>query len=123
MLGFYLLVSLLFVIATMIEFAVVLIVKRKLEYEKKEFSSRTNTSGLTIKSPEMEVRRRSPSAKVDGMYQGFNKGRNVGPEGRHIGQKKTGFWMVSSATDRIDFLSFVLFLLSYFIFNCVYWSN
>ena len=126
MLGIYLLVSLLFVIATMIELAIVLIVKRKLEFERKEFSSTTNALNLTTKSSEMKVRRRSLRAKVDpvdGKCQHFNKERNVGPERRYIGEKKTGFCMVTSATDKIDILSFVLFLFSYFIFNCVYWLN
>ena len=126
MLGFYLLVSLLFLIGTMIELAIVLIVKRKLDLERKEFSCSTNALSLTIKSPEMKVRRRSLRTKVDpvdGKCQHFNKERNVGSERRYIGEKKTGLWTVSSATDKIDFLSLVLFLFSYFIFNCVYWIN
>ena len=108
----------------MIEFAVVVIVKRKLELDSNE--SNGGTLGLKL-GPKLSKERsalRRRSVRV-GLFKGIWSG-NKNERGEEIQKRRSeikqhGFWIKLPATDKIDFVSLIVFLLCYFVFNCVYW--
>ena len=127
-LGCYLLISLFFVLATMIEFAVVVIMKRRLEWNPKGNIKRPlhltahrkfyrkpsclrKRKILQLDEIQMEMQDlKSLNSEISG-----KKGRKC----RCIGSN----CMMSSLTETIDFISFLTFSASYFLFNCVYYAK
>jgi hypothetical protein len=120
----YLLVSLLFIIGTTVEFAFVLVVKEIFEPFKikrkaalREKTMETNTqqdgNGITVGICRVEpIENLEPESKV-------LRQNELG-----IIRNETGllrFLMDMSLTKRIDLTAFFVFNISYFIFNCVYW--
>ena len=104
----HLLVSLLFVAVTLIEFAIILMVKRNLG--KGPFSNRSkNKSPIKVHTNE-------------GFSNNFeNMSWNRMSDANH------DEIMAKSVTDeeftkKIDNATFGVFLFSYFIFNCIYWA-
>ena len=127
-LGCYLLISLFFVLATMIEFAVVVIMKRRLEWNPKGNIKRPlhltahrkfyrkpsclrKRKFLQLDEIQMEMQDlKSLNSEISG-----KKGRKC----RCIGSN----CMMSSLTETIDFISFLTFSASYFLFNCVFYAK
>ena len=101
----YLLVSLFFVIATMFEFAFVLMLKRTQE-NKMQRKTRMSNGTTNIKTPNSLILiTRKECIKNDG------------------GDIKANFSLhedYSGTIEKIDFGSFIGFMVSYIIFNCVY---
>ena len=93
----------------MVEFAVVLVVKRKLEYDKEKSNSRPNELTSEEKLPEIE-----------GMRHGFEKEGDEGTSKRRSAVKEPRCLKESDITNKIDFIAFVVLLSGYFVFNCVY---
>lgn len=127
-LGCYLLISLFFVIATMIEFAVVLVIKRRLEWIPKNttrqgfdltanqrwrnrFSGIRNRKLLPINTMESHSNNYY-NASLDISIMKPNKHQLIGSN-----------WMISSVTEAIDFVSFITFSVSYLLFHCVYYAT
>ena len=108
----------------MIEFAVVLVVKRKLEEDKDESNGRPDELKLATKPLGKKVRRhRVDAIRVDlfeRMVRGLKKDMAGEMQKRRSGVKQLGFLKASSATNKIDLLAFAVFILGYFIFNCAY---
>ena len=107
----------------MIEFAVVLVVKRKLEWDKNESNGRPdglNLETTTQKNKDRHVNNVVPADVVEGKGHNLNSGRNGRVQQKGLMVKKRGFFKVSSLTDKIDFTAFVVFIFGYFVFNCVY---
>ena len=127
-LGCYLLISLFFVIATMIEFAVVLVIKRRLEWIPKN----TMTQGFDLTTNQRRLSRLSgirnrkliPTNTIESHsknYYNASLEMSIMKPNKHqlIGSN----WMISSVTEAIDFVSFVTFSASYLLFNYVYYAT
>ena len=109
-------VSLFFVLGTMIEFAIVLALKRKLDWE----------TGMALRKKQERTRQQTygklfANDKVCSTIEHFSP-RNFGEQPRR-GGKQLGFVTSVSLTEKVDIAAFALFLFSYFFFNCVYWSQ
>ena len=125
--GCYILVSLFFVIATMFEFAVVLVVKLSQEWKEKEVEACTGESSHinTLESTKRGIRRRNlvKSDRCDNLWETIEKQQiELKGERYEIG-KYRGNWITSSRTNMIDFSSLFLFLFSYFVFNLCYFCH
>ena len=103
----------------MIEFAIVLAIKRMLDW--KNSMSETNTKWQTIRQ---------------GNNNNFFEGKVALASDHDLGgkisqklrrrisyQKQSGFLGSLSTTEKVDIAALFLFLLSYFVFNCVYWAG
>ena len=125
-LSYHLLVSLLFVFGTMIEFAVVLVVKQKLELEKDKSKDRPDGLKFETTAPKNKTRPDINVVKADlieGMEDDSTNGRDGGRRQGDLKTKKLGLFKASSLTNKIDFAAFVVFIFGYFIFNCFYWVH
>ena len=112
-LGAYLLISLLFVFGVMVEFASVLFYKQKMEWYlklPKKFDMAQNID-------KMQSRYQTKQGNLKSRKIGRNK-RKIEPitlmDSRHQIQK------IMAITTKIDYVAFVLFTFSYFIFNLIY---
>ena len=118
-LGVYLLVSLFFVIGTMIEFAIVLVIKRKMDSKMNSNSDDPRT--VTA------VRRKKMNYWPSRLPKTFTAENPIPTEDSKRNQPPTVIDKIESEsiTDKIDMAAFFLFLFSYFIFNIVYlsWYN
>ena len=115
-LGVHILVSLFFVIGTMLEFAVVLSIKRISQ-------RRIDNNHALIRSTSKEYhRKRSNIANKRPLF--FNKTSVVTSDDQQsISDASWENLLINRSdamTDRIDFLAIFLFLFSYFLFNCIY---
>ena len=126
-LGWHLIFSLFFVIGTMVEFAVVLIVKQKLEWDKGEAGVRSYGIKFETTSPAEKSRRATNVVKIDiieGTVHDSEQEEGDGEiENPHSRIKKLGFWKASSVINKIDFFAFFLFIFAYLVFNCAYWFH
>ena len=100
-LGEYLLISLCFVVVTMLEFALVLIVKRR--------GSKSSKFCTTSKQYERKIR---PSKSDKAETKKFGKKSWI----------NTLYGESYSLTDQIDFMALIISLISYAMFNCVYFA-
>ena len=98
-LGAYLLVSLSFVIGTMMEFAIVLFIKRQADRRKTRSLRRSSRDARlcsmkvqTLQAMEIESLKRKTITEMD----------------------------TYTFTDKIDFAAFSFFNISFFMFNCIY---
>jgi len=117
-LGVHILVSLFFVIGTMLEFAVVLSIKRISQ-------RRIDNNHALIRSPSKDYHgKKSNIANNRPLF--FNKTSVVASNDQQSNASLDASWenrlinRSDAMTDRIDFLSIFLFLFSYFLFNCIY---
>ena len=113
-LGFYLLTSLIFVFGAMAEFAVILVIKQKLDWKK------ASINDIHKVSP-MEDEKTNPAniSKTPGKI-GPIKEMNLAP--KTLQEKSIGLSSLLLSTTKIDLFAFILFNFSYFIFNCIYWT-
>ena len=116
-LGIYLLVSLFFVLATMVEFAVVLVLARfypimeeNNETNKKERSKQTR--GRNLKKYFWSYSKTKASLFN---LQDAEKNRNV--------KEKITKSINCSLTEKLDFIALFIFMFIYFLFNCVYFMH
>ena len=117
-LGVHILVSLFFVIGTMLEFAVVLSIKRISQ-------RRIDNNHALMRSPSKEYyRKKSNIANKRPLF--FNKTSVVTSDDQQSNASLEASWenrlinRSDAMTDRIDFFAIFLFLFSYFLFNCIY---
>ena len=89
-----------FVFAAMMEFAVLLVVKRKMD-------------GMKIK-PEIEKGDSGTKLRKAEMIPENQKERNT---------KKSKFFESLAITNKVDFVAFFMFILGFFVFNCIYWKQ
>ena len=111
-LGIHLLVSLFFVSTTLVEFAVVVVLKRRLDGGASVAQNLTpGGQHITKGSPQF-------GGYVDKSEESSNeKLGNV-----ILAQKKNCGGIKSiQTTDNVDNIAMILFFFSYLIFNCVYW--
>ena len=109
-LGKYLLCSLVFVVFALIEFAVVVVLKRRLDGGASVVDKLT-TGGphITRVNPQggyMEKSEPSINEKLGNII---------------FVQKNCGSLKSTQTTDNVDNVALILFFASYLIFNCVYW--
>ena len=127
-LGCYLLISLFFVIATMIEFAVVLIIKRRLEWiprntMRQGFDSTTNQR-CRRRNSGIRNRKFLPADTMESHSKNYyNSSLDISITKPNKHQLIGSNWMISSLTEAIDFVSFITFSASYFLFNYVYYAT
>ena len=111
-LGIYLIISLFFVLATLVEFAVVLVLARFCpQYGDKENakineSEKTNTRGFKKKSWAVSSQTNIQDA-----------------ESNEIIKKKNIQHSTCSLTEKMDFMALLIFMFIYFLFNCVYFMH
>ena len=111
----------------MIELAIVLVVKLKLEWNQKEAEDFFGESQQISKSIKKKFgfRRRKivQLNQLDTLWNSFEK-RNAEKRGHKFsGSKQKGNWITSSATNKIDFASLAIFLTTYFLFNLIYYCH
>ena len=116
-LGIYLLVSLFFVLATMVEFAVVLVLERfyprngeNKEANKKHRNKQTRRTNLKKKFLSYSKSKASLFNLQDA-----EKNRNV--------KEKNTKNINCSLTEKMDFVALFIFMFIYFLFNCVYFMH
>ena len=111
-LGVYLLVSLFFVVSTMFEFAVVLLLKQIPEWK--------------MISKMRDKRRRKQRATSDNTYAKTKKDGHRNPLGLKLDQDAFEILMVdndqtTSSTHKIDISALAVFTVLYILFNITYW--
>ena len=111
-LGVYLLVSLFFVVSTMFEFAVVLLLKQIPEWK--------------MISKMRDKRRRKQRATSDNTYAKTKKDGHRNPLGLKLDQDAFEIMMVdndqtTSSTHKIDISALAVFSVLYILFNITYW--
>ena len=111
-LGVYLLVSLFFVVSTMFEFAVVLLLKQIPEWK--------------MISKMRDKRRRKQRATSDNNYAKTKKYGHRNPLGLKLDQDAFEIMMVdndqtTSSTHKIDISALAVFSVLYILFNITYW--
>ena len=121
-LGLYLLVSLFFVLGTKVEFALVLLVNRKMSFcrlHTKAFSIK-NLSRSNSKDPK-RTRNKDPKIKVHKSRNNVERTRSLQSSiNPIITEQLKPSLITEDTTNRMDFGAFCLLLTSYMIFNCVY---
>ena len=122
-LGLYLLVSLLFVFGTMVEFAGVLIVMQKLELDTNASKGNENRRRPETSFEEKEsvcIHTISKVEPIDDVMQDSETRRGRGTLNRRSRVNHPGYFNALPRTTKIDFVAFFVFIFSYFIFNCIY---
>ena len=114
-LGIYLLVSLFFVLATMVEFAIVLVLAR--------FYPKTDDKDDQKKNENTKTRKRSfkklwSHSKISSSLVNI-KHAEVSP----IIKVKNTNRIICSFTEKMDFIALFIFMFIYFLFNCVYFMH
>ena len=111
-LGVYLLVSLFFVVAAMIEFAVALVLQRM--WHHKENPNPTNIERTPMPQKWLAKGNNIASNWID------EQGNEKLTLGMQTAKKRTG---LNFSTNKIDIAAFVISFMLYIFFNCVYWSE
>ena len=121
----YLLISLLFIIGTTVEFAFVLVVKEKFE----PFNIKRKAA---LREKTMEPKSQQDGNEITVGIWRVEPIENLQPESKALRQKKLGivpketgllrFLMEMSLTNKIDLVAFFVFNNFYFIFICVYYA-
>ena len=116
-LGIYLLVSLFFVLATMVEFAVVLVLERF--YPRNEENKEANKKHRNKQTRRTNLKKKflSYSKSKASLFnlQDAEKNRNV--------KEKNTKNINCSLTEKMDFVALFIFMFIYFLFNCVYFMH
>ena len=123
----YLLVSMIFVFGTLVEFALVLFLNRKFSYLENSIDdhvdkvkNETNRSGRISSNDGKEEKLKTVEAKIKPWnpsgWRSDIKSMNAESEERKIFRQ-------IRVTNNIDFISFFLFNLSYLFFNIIYWAK
>ena len=123
----YLLVSMIFVFGTLVEFALVLFLNRKFSYLENSIDNpvdkgkdKTNHSGKIssndgkehkVKTVETEIKPWNPS------------GWRLDIKSMNTESDKMKIFRQIRVTNKIDLISFFLFNLSYLFFNIIYWAK
>jgi hypothetical protein len=121
-LDYFLLISLLFIIGTTVEFAIVLVVKQKFEL----FNTSKTALRKAATAPNSLNYRHGSSASLCRVEPMDNLERetqvyNANALGEtNKGNKLVRLCLELPLTKRIDFVAFLIFNIFYFVFNCVY---
>ena len=113
-LGIYLIFSLFFVLATMVEFAVVLVLER---YYPKDDNKECQKWHDKTKSRRRKARK-SFWSRTKGSLMNFQDAENIS-----IANKKKSKRMLCSLTEKMDLFALFIFMFIYFLFNCVYFMH
>ena len=113
-LGIYLLVSLFFVLATMVEFAVVLVLDR---YYPKDDNKESQKRHDKTKARRRNAKKNFWS-RTKGYLMNFQDAEN-----NSILNKKKSRKTSCSLTEKMDLIALLIFMSIYFIFNCVYFMH
>ena len=123
LLGWYLLISMMFVFAAMVEFAFVLVVKQKREWHS---IGENDAIGGSKLDEILKHRRNEASKALIDADQGERKVVNL-DETNQLETTQSGFWRRKCTllkqlplTTKIDLVGIVLFHVSYIIFNVMY---
>ena len=122
-LGTYILVALLFVFGTMVEFAFVLIIKQKIDRSKDGTETRTNRNLLQnhgeVKSASCGRRAQYISPSKDDVKSKQSTKLN---NNNNQGNAKLIIFKGVPLTAKIDYLAFIIFVILYLIFNIIYFN-
>ena len=122
----YLLISMLFIIGTTVEFAFVLVVKEKFEPFKIKRRA-------VLLEKTMETNSQNDGNRISVNICRVEPKENPEPESKVLRQKEIEitskdigllrFLMNMSLTNRINLVAFFVFNIFYLIFNCIYWVH
>ena len=115
-LGAYLLVSLFFVVAAMLEFALVLLVQRKLDATRNSFANEHMKTTLTKRK-----HKTSNTSTFDDTTSGWEDLRKDGNLHNKQTEKVPRLACLQLSTDNIDMMACVLFITLYVLYNLFYW--
>ena len=106
----YILISMFFVFAAMLEFVVVLVVK-------------LNMDGIKIRPKnEEDGTKGDPSQKGKHLQMKNHTGENI-PENVGLNHAKKGFFYSFALNRKVDFVAFFIFILGFSVFNIIYWKQ
>ena len=120
--GIYLAVSLVFVMTTLLEFALVLFLQRRIEITNGNSNTSSLNSGKVSPMDRKIMNHGTFGVTTNPGKDKSATGLNVTPKGIQFNDKKYGLCIDSSLTTRIDILTFWLFILGYLTFNIIYWK-
>ena len=103
-------ISLFFVVAAMLEFALVLMVQRKLEGKEENYSKKKIS----------EVKSKQKIGNLMKTTDSFAGGENNDKEDNHS-RKVVRLISLQLSTDNIDMMACILFIGCYLLFNVFYW--
>ena len=112
--------------ATMVEFAGILVVQRKLDSVRNGSNDKSNSLKLgatSIKNEANHAVKVGNPEQFKGMLPNFRRGEDVQIQQSRPMIQKLGLLKESTLADSIDFAAFVTFIFSYLIFNIFYWVN
>ena len=111
----------------MIEFAVVLVVTRKMKYTGNEYNNRARVlkseANLSDTKRTKTINMCNKVIPTEHMHKKFKQEMDEEEALGTSKQTRLGFFKASSLADKIDMLAFAIFVLSYIVFNCVYWIH
>ena len=116
-LGFYLLVSLFFVIGTMVELAIVVMIKRTQRYRRCQTTSRNGKKGSRKNTEGPNVSLTQKSTSVESLRNACLYYSNNDMEDEQMSRTQN---RSRSITDTVDFAALIIFLLSFLVFNFFY---
>ena len=111
--------SMFFVFAAMVEFAVVLVLKQKIDGMKIRPTNEKGSSRINVNSKETHL----------GMTNGIRndlmelREKITDESKQEKNTKKYRFFDSFALNSKIDFVSFCVFIMSFSVFNCIYWNN
>ena len=117
-LGVYLLCSLGFVFSALVEFTIIITIKRRTM--NRRMSRNTNPKSWTRKiiDADREGKKRESFYAATAKYK-----RSKAGQGLHDDDKSTMEETDMALLRKIDFASFLAYLSGYILFNCCYWVN
>ena len=121
-LGLYLLVSLFFVLGTKVEFALVLLVYRKMSFRRLHTKTIRNKHISMSNSQDLKrTSNKDPKIMVHKSRNNLERTQSIQSSiNPIIAEQLKPSLSTEDTTNRIDFAALCLFLSSYLIFNCVY---
>jgi len=114
----YILISLVFVMATMVELAIILLVKRKSEWANGIAHNANQKKNLKRVSDKQKQQADNSPKPVSGTEEEHLVFRTIASEHTTVAS-----YGLITTTEMIDLAALFLFLASYATFNCIYWTQ
>lgn len=115
----YILASMFFVFAAMMEFAVLLVVKRKMDGIKIRPEIEKVDTGINPTKREQHLQMTNLTRDDFPQLQAEMKTESQ----KQRNPKKCQCWGSSVLTNNVDFVAFFIFILGFSVFNCIYWKH
>ena len=119
-LGSYILVTLLFVFGTILEFAFVLIIEQKRirSMNEKKMNEKENEFESTTEENHVRCRRSTKSIRKVQYHVEFTRETEKRKDNQHL--ESNSFYQSMQLTTKIDYAAFIIFVILYITFNVIY---